>query len=60
MSLMPKGMAKQHAREPGHVSVRNKTVAMVDWYKQTFGAKLHRERPSVSSGLPFPRITRPK
>ena len=30
MSLMPKGMAKQHAREPGHVSVRNKTVAMVE------------------------------
>ena len=27
---MPKGMAKQHAREPGHVSVRNKTVAMVE------------------------------
>jgi hypothetical protein len=30
MSLMPKGMAKQHAREPGHMSVRNKTVAMVE------------------------------
>ncbi len=30
MSLMPKGMAEQHAREPGHVSVRNKTVAMVE------------------------------
>jgi len=30
MSLMPKGMAKQHAREPGQPSIRNKTVAMVE------------------------------
>ena len=27
---MDAALAKQHAREPGHVSVRNKTVAMVE------------------------------